>query len=61
MLTNKTGVSAEEVPLAPVYTDRAFGGLPDLIRRGDFQPDEQVPFWHIGGIRGLSAHKGQLI
>jgi L-cysteate sulfo-lyase len=43
----------EGIILDPVYTGRAFGGLLDLVRRGAFQPDERVLFWHTGGTAGL--------
>lgn len=45
----------EGLLLDPVYTGRAFGGLIDLIRRGEFSPRERVLFWHTGGVAGLFA------
>jgi L-cysteate sulfo-lyase len=56
-----TMASAEGVLLDPVYTGRAFGGLLDRIRRGDFRPDERVLFWHTGGTGGLFAYEDRLI
>lgn len=45
----------EGLLLDPVYTGRAFGGLIDRIRRGEFSPRERVLFWHTGGVAGLFA------
>jgi D-cysteine desulfhydrase len=47
---------SEGILLDPVYTGRAFGGLLDLIRRGVFQRDERVLFWHTGGTAGLFGY-----
>ncbi len=44
---------AEGVLLDPVYTGRAFGGLLDLLRRGEWGAGERVLFWHTGGVVGL--------
>jgi D-cysteine desulfhydrase family pyridoxal phosphate-dependent enzyme len=52
--------SAEGLLLDPVYTGRAFGGLLDMIRRGIFQPEEKVLFWHTGGVGGLFGHAQHL-
>jgi D-cysteine desulfhydrase family pyridoxal phosphate-dependent enzyme len=41
----------------PVYTGRAGAGLIDLVRKGFFQPDETVLFWHTGGHPALFAQK----
>ena len=41
----------------PVYTGRAGAGLIDLVRKGFFQPDETVLFWHTGGHPALFAEK----
>ena len=51
---------AEGVLLDPVYTGRAFGGMLDLIRRGEFHRGERVLFWHTGGTTGLFAYAGLL-
>jgi 1-aminocyclopropane-1-carboxylate deaminase/D-cysteine desulfhydrase-like pyridoxal-dependent ACC family enzyme len=37
----------------PVYTGRAAAGLVDLIRKGFFDRDERVLFWHTGGTPAL--------
>ncbi len=39
----------------PVYTGRAAAGLIDLIRKGFFNKDETVLFWHTGGQPALFA------
>jgi L-cysteate sulfo-lyase len=46
----------EGLLLDPVYTGRAFGGLLDLIRRGEFQAGERLLFWHTGGTAGLFGY-----
>lgn len=45
----------------PVYTGRTLGGLIDLIRRGVFQSDETVLFWHTGGVPALFAYADAII
>ena len=47
----------EGLLLDPVYTGRAAAGMIDLIRRGFFQKDETVLFWHTGGQPALFAEK----
>ncbi len=49
----------EGLLLDPVYTGRAAAGMIDLIRKGFFQPDETVLFWHTGGTPALFAEKYQ--
>jgi L-cysteate sulfo-lyase len=44
----------------PVYTGRAMAGLIDLIREGEFQPGQNVLFWHTGGTPALFAYAKQL-
>ncbi len=39
----------------PVYTGKAFHGMMDLAARGIIRPDEQVLFFHTGGLLGLLA------
>jgi L-cysteate sulfo-lyase len=46
----------EGLLLDPVYTGRAFGGLLDLIHRGEFQAGERLLFWHTGGMAGLFGY-----
>ena len=47
----------EGLLLDPVYTGRAAAGLIDLIRKGFFNSDESVLFWHTGGTPGLFADR----
>jgi D-cysteine desulfhydrase len=49
----------EGILLDPVYTGRAAAGMIDLIRRGVFQRNESVLFWHTGGQPALFAEKYQ--
>lgn len=51
----------EAIILGPVYTGRAFGGLIDLIRKGDIGSDETVVFWHTGGTPEVFAYKSNLV
>jgi len=50
----------EGIVLDPVYAGRAFGALVDLIRKGVFQKDEIVLFWHTGGAPALFAYAKEL-
>lgn len=47
----------EGLLLDPVYTGRAAAGMIDLIRKGFFNKDEAVLFWHTGGQIALLAEK----
>jgi D-cysteine desulfhydrase family pyridoxal phosphate-dependent enzyme len=47
----------EGLLLDPVYTGRAAAGMLDLIRKGFFNKDETVLFWHTGGQPALFAEK----
>jgi D-cysteine desulfhydrase len=47
----------EGLLLDPVYTGRAAAGLIDLIRKGFFNKEETVLFWHTGGQPALFADK----
>ncbi|MFN8411490.1 MAG: D-cysteine desulfhydrase family protein [Anaerolineales bacterium] len=49
--------SHEGLLLDPVYTGRAAAGMIDLIRKGFFQKEETVLFWHTGGQPALFADK----
>jgi L-cysteate sulfo-lyase len=51
----RTVARTEGLLLDPVYTGRAMGGLIDLIRRGEFSREQNVLFWHTGGVAALSA------
>jgi len=52
--------SQEGILLDPVYTARAMAGLIDLIRRGEFAPEDNVLFWHTGGGPALFAYAEKL-
>jgi len=43
----------------PVYTGRALAGLIDLVRTGEFEPGQDVLFWHTGGTPALFAYAGE--
>jgi D-cysteine desulfhydrase family pyridoxal phosphate-dependent enzyme len=47
----------EGLLLDPVYTGRAAAGMIDLIRKGFFNKDETVLFWHTGGQPALFAER----
>lgn len=47
----------EGLLLDPVYTGRAAAGMIDLIRKGFFEKDETILFWHTGGQPALFAEK----
>ena len=49
----------EGILLDPVYTGRAFGGLLEMIRRGELTKKERVLFWHTGGTSGLFSYAEQ--
>jgi len=49
----------EGILLDPVYTGRAAGALLDLIRKGFFQQDDRILFWHTGGSPALFAEQYQ--
>jgi D-cysteine desulfhydrase family pyridoxal phosphate-dependent enzyme len=51
----------EGLLLDPVYTGRAAAGLIDLIRKGFFNKDDTILFWHTGGQPALFAEKYQNI
>jgi L-cysteate sulfo-lyase len=52
---------SEGILLDPVYTGRAMAGLMDLIRKGEFDRDETIVFWHTGGSAALFAYADQLL
>ncbi len=51
----KTLAANEGILLDPVYTGRAFAGLLDMIRSGQFKKDDHILFWHTGGAPALFA------
>ncbi len=52
--------TTEGILLDPVYTARAFGGMIDMIKKGVFEPDETVLFWHTGGAPALFGYAREL-
>jgi D-cysteine desulfhydrase len=55
--TVKLFAKLEGLLLDPVYTGRAAAGMIDLIRKGFFEKDETILFWHTGGQPALFAEK----
>ncbi len=51
----------EGILLDPVYTGRTAGGMLDLIRTGEIEPNERVLFWHTGGTPALFAYGDELL
>jgi D-cysteine desulfhydrase family pyridoxal phosphate-dependent enzyme len=47
----------EGLLLDPVYTGRAAAGMIDLIRKGYFDKEQSVLFWHTGGTPALFSQK----
>ncbi len=50
----------EGILLDPVYTGKAMAGLIASIRRGQFEPTDQIVFWHTGGTPALYAYQPHL-
>ena len=48
---------SEGILLDPVYTGRAAAGLIDLIRKGFFNADQKLLFWHTGGTPAIFADR----
>ena len=51
----------EGLLLDPVYTGKAFAGLVDLARKGTWRQDENVVFWHTGGLPALFGYEKELL
>jgi len=45
----------EGILLGPVYTARTMGGFLDLVKRGFFNKQDTILFWHTGGTPELFA------
>jgi len=43
----------EGILLDPVYTAKVAAALTDYCQKGIFKPDENVLFWHTGGLVAL--------
>lgn len=50
----------EGIFLDPVYTGKAMTGLFDLIKKGAFQKEDKVVFFHTGGTAALFPNKHKL-
>ena len=46
----------EGIVLDPVYSGKAFSGLIDLVRRGNFPGNTPICFLHTGGTPGAFAY-----
>lgn len=46
----------EAILMDPVYTGKAIAGLLDLVRKGYFEPEENVLFVHTGGSPALHVY-----
>jgi L-cysteate sulfo-lyase len=51
------GARLEGLLVDPVYTGKTLAGAIDLVRTGFFSKDENVLFWHTGGIPALFAYR----
>ena len=52
--------ASEGVVLDPVYTGKAFYGMIDRIKRGEFAGARDIVFVHTGGIFGLLAQRSRM-
>jgi D-cysteine desulfhydrase len=50
----------EGIIFDPVYTGKAFRGLVDQIKRGNFEKSENILFIHTGGIFGAFSFENQI-
>ncbi len=50
----------EGILLDPVYTGKAMAGMIDMVRHGEFAPEQTVVFWHTGGQPAVFAYAGWL-
>ena len=48
--------SCEGLILDPVYTGRAMAGLIDMVKKGEYSPDETVLFRHTGGTPAIFGY-----
>ena len=56
LLARHEGIIAD-----PVYTGRGLAGLINRVRKGVYDRDETVLFWHTGGTAGLFAKADSLV
>ena len=58
--TIKELAALEGVILDPVYTGKAFHGMLEGIRQGNYDKDSDIVFLHTGGLFGLLAQQDRL-
>jgi D-cysteine desulfhydrase len=58
--TIKTVAATEGIIFDPVYSGKAFHGLVEEIRAGQYRDVESIVFVHTGGLFGLFAQRDQL-
>jgi D-cysteine desulfhydrase len=51
----------EGVLIDPVYTGKAMAGLIDLVRKGNFNKDENILFIHTGGSPALYVYMDEIL
>jgi D-cysteine desulfhydrase len=51
----------EGVLIDPVYTGKAMAGLIDLVRKGTFDPQENILFIHTGGSPALYVYMNEIL
>jgi D-cysteine desulfhydrase family pyridoxal phosphate-dependent enzyme len=56
----KLVAETEGIFLDPVYTGKAMAALIDLIKKGYFKEDDNVAFFHTGGLPALFLYRNEL-
>jgi len=56
----KLVAETEGIFLDPVYTGKAMVALIDLIKKGYFKKDDNVVFFHTGGLPALFLYRNEL-
>jgi len=51
----------EAIFVDPVYTGRAFGGMLDMIKQGEFKKGQNILFIHSGGLPSLFFYNKELL
>lgn len=57
----KLTARTEGILLDPVYTGKTMAGLIDLVKKGYFDPDENILFVHTGGSPALYAYLNEFM
>jgi 1-aminocyclopropane-1-carboxylate deaminase len=52
----RLGLRTEGLVLDPVYEGKVMAGLIGLVGAGEFEPDDDVLFVHLGGIPAIHAY-----